>query len=102
MKKWFVYRPWNGFVLFSTEEEAQQEAEILLQEERDHSMEGWEEDVDEICWGELRQHVIQTNLRFRSVECTCLTKDDCDWPNHDYDCLCNYELVDVDDEEESM
>lgn len=98
MKRWFVYCPWDGFILFDTEEEAQQEAEILLQEERDHSM-GWEEDVDEICWGELKQHVIQTNIRFRSVECTCLTKDDCDWPNHDYDCICNYELMDVDVEE---
>lgn len=64
MKKYFVYSADNGFETFDTEAEAEAVAEnIITLYREDAGDEGWDEDVESVCWGELRQKAIMTKLR---------------------------------------
>ena len=57
MMKYFTYSADNGFSVFKTAEEAEALAENLLQEYREDSYEdGWSEDVESVCWGEILQY----------------------------------------------
>ena len=55
--KYFVYSADHGFSTFNTTEEAEAMAENLLEEYREDSYdEGWSEDVETVCWGEVQQY----------------------------------------------
>lgn len=61
MKLFFSYDDQNQFELHETLDEAQAAAEKALEYCSDAaSSEGWPESVDEICYGELRGHVVET------------------------------------------
>lgn len=62
-RKWFAHDP-NGYGLtfHLTEEAARSAAEAALDAERDCSGDGWSANVDEVCWGEVRQRATLTSL----------------------------------------
>jgi hypothetical protein len=44
----------DGYVEHSTEEEAKKSAQVALDYERDEALnEGWDENVENICWGKI-------------------------------------------------
>lgn len=52
MKRFFAYCPHLGFYLFDTAEEAEAHARDDIPE---HLDECWSEEVESVCWGEVRQ-----------------------------------------------
>jgi len=66
--KYFSYHPDEGFGLHETEEEAKQAAQNNLDYERDMACDGWSDDVHSICWGEVKQHIVETMSRPRTDE----------------------------------
>jgi hypothetical protein len=63
MLRFFSYSPnGSGLEFHATAEEAQAEAESQLDEERDLAGEGWSEEVGSICWGEVRQRAVCTEV----------------------------------------
>lgn len=99
MKKYFAYSPWDGFELFETAEEAENHADGILDMERDNSGDGWHADVAQVCWGQLKARTIQTNKINKEDVCTCDGTDegydDCEWPDHDWDFTCDFELQEI-------
>lgn len=60
VKRYFAYSTDHGFERFVTAEEAEQFAQNLLDDYRDDSYdEGWSEDVESVCWGEVSQQVTE-------------------------------------------
>lgn len=55
--KWFGYCPESGFEVFDSEEKARKYAEDSLGWFRGEAGDGWDEQVDQICWGEIKQDV---------------------------------------------
>ncbi len=61
--RYFVNDPEDGVEFFDTEQEARDHAEHVLQQYRDLSVDGWDECVTWICWGEVKERVVQTICR---------------------------------------
>lgn len=62
--KYFSYDPHGYEMQFHETAEAAERAAIqAFDEERDCASEGWSEDVDKICWGEVAKRVTQTVRR---------------------------------------
>ena len=60
MKRFFSYDDQNEFELHDTLAEAKASAEKAFEYCSDEARsEGWSESVDEICYGELRGHVVE-------------------------------------------
>ena len=58
-RKYFVYSPDNGFETFDTAAEAEAVAEDLISAYREDAYEdGWDEDVESVCWGEVSQKAV--------------------------------------------
>jgi hypothetical protein len=85
--KYFSYHPENGFNLHETEEKAKQAAQNNLDYERDMACDGWSDDVHSICWGEVKQHIVETMSRPRT--------DEDIYVSDDLVTITNYGLVDV-------
>jgi hypothetical protein len=82
MKRFFCYCPNCGFDTFDTAEEAQKMAQASLAEAADNAnSDGWDENIDQLCWGELTEMAVMTNQRPPEPE-------DCD-----FDYICEYELT---------
>ncbi|MDJ0473767.1 hypothetical protein QNA27_08900 [Pantoea eucalypti] len=62
MSKYFAYDPECGFELFDTADEAQSHAQDAIDQFREEAAEGWPESVEGVCWGELKQHAVETTL----------------------------------------
>lgn len=61
MKRFFSYDDQDQFRLHDTLAEAKSAAEKALEYCRDEAwIEGWPDSVDEICYGELRGHVVES------------------------------------------
>ncbi len=58
--RYFCYCPVEGFGTYETEKEAKDAAIESLKEQSDNASEGWDPDVESICWGELSQHIVKT------------------------------------------
>lgn len=59
IRKYFVYSPDNGFETFDTAAEAEAVAEDLIGLYREDAFEdGWGEDVESVCWGEVTQKAV--------------------------------------------
>ena len=86
--KYFSYSPDKGVSFHKSAATARKAAQRAIEEYGDDANEeGWPEDTEEICWGELRQRAAQTNVR---------TPD----PEEDgtaFEEICDYELKDIDD-----
>jgi hypothetical protein len=72
-KKFFSYYPDDGFELHETEDEAKARAQYAIDMYRDDAMEGWAEEVDSVCWGELREYAKEIDT---TAECGA---DSCDF-----------------------
>lgn len=79
--KYFVYDPEFGYESFETAEKAKEEAENRLDIERDHSPEGWSENVTQIVWGEIKQHTVMCDKRPSD--------------NSAFDYICDYKFDDL-------
>ena len=69
MKKFFSFSTDNGFLLHRTADEAKAEAEANIDYYRDGAFEGWPEEVDSVCWGEVKEKSEQTEIRERPDAC---------------------------------
>ena len=58
---WFSYDPGNGFEWHATEVQAKDAAENALGYYRDEAVEGWDEEVDQVCWGRIIGQVQETS-----------------------------------------
>ena len=55
---WFSYDPGDGFETHDTETAARERAEKALQYYKDEAAgDGWDEEVEQICWGKCAQKV---------------------------------------------
>lgn len=86
--RFFSYDPLgDDFVLHATAEEAKKAAQEAIH----NSLDGgeWCEEVEHICWGEVREHSTQCNVRergeFSEEDALGLFPDGCDT-------MCDYEL----------
>ena len=58
-KQWFSYDESEGFSVHDTENEAREFAERALELELKDAPDGeWSEEVEYICWGEIRQAIV--------------------------------------------
>ena len=78
--KFFSYDPEDSFQLHATEDEAKTRAQNAIDLYRDDASDGWAEEVDEVCWGELRQSAME--IEIEPVN------------NHDIE-SCDYKLADA-------
>ena len=60
-EKWFSYDPECGFETHPTAAEAEIAALGSLLAYREEAGDGWSDEVDRVCWGELRAWVLQTS-----------------------------------------
>lgn len=64
MMKYFSYDPnGNGFLFHSSSDEAKKATENAFKEEKELASEGWNEGIEEICWGEIKQRVVECERR---------------------------------------
>lgn len=56
MGKYFAYSADNGFEIFNTAAEAEEAAQRVIDMHREDAyVDGWDEDVETVCWGEISQ-----------------------------------------------
>lgn len=60
--KFFSYDPDDGFKLHATEDEAKTRAQSAIDLYRDDAAEEWAEAVEDVCWGNVRQNVVEINI----------------------------------------
>jgi hypothetical protein len=53
--KFFVYDPESGFDTYETSQQAKESAEISIDLYRDNAGEGWDEEAEQVCWGEISE-----------------------------------------------
>lgn len=56
-QQWFSYSPCSGFDFHDTAAEARDHAQKDLDYFRDEAGDGWDEEVESVCWGEIKQSV---------------------------------------------
>jgi hypothetical protein len=73
--EWFSFDPLgDGLVVHDTEEAARSAAQEAFGFCEDESVDGWSEEVSQICWGKLSQRVVlvsstpDTSGRFDSID----------------------------------
>jgi hypothetical protein len=59
MEKFFAYHPDAGFYTYPSAELAKEDAERWIEEYREDAGEGWDELVENICWGEIKQQAVE-------------------------------------------
>lgn len=83
MDKWFSYDPdGDGFETHKTEQEAKESAEIAISWYRENSSEGWDENVEGVCYGRIHQAVQMVDKRPLPE-------------SSEFDYTCNYRLAEV-------
>lgn len=83
-KNYFGFDPESGFETFHTAEEAKNYAQGSMDDYRGISCDCWPEEVENVCWGEISQVLVQGGLRPRNEE-----------DSHSLDMTCDYELQDI-------
>ena len=87
--KYFSYYPNDGFIFHETEKEAKAECEKAFGYAKDEAgCDGWGENVDDICWGEIRGRVKVTESIMRPPAEEIEDGEDeagNDWSNPDWD-----------------
>lgn len=87
---WFSFDCENGIAFHDTEAEAKARAEESFDQARDFADEGWDENVTDICWGEVRGKVNEVPGSLRSPKPEDRT---------DFDLIIDYALTDIDNAE---
>ncbi|MFH2660065.1 hypothetical protein ABK774_11795 [Enterobacter hormaechei] len=82
--KFFMFDPDNGFETYKTAEEAKAAADEAIDYYRGDAVDGWPEEVEQVCWGEIKQDAQQVGLRPRDEE----DKNGCEM-------ICDYQLTDM-------
>ena len=90
MPKFFSYCPDEGFETHNTAEEAKKAADDSIDSFRDNAEDGWSEEVDQVCWGEVKEQSTMGDKR---------SKDDAAkegiFVNSACDFVCDYALQPV-------
>lgn len=93
--KYYSYSPAHGMNYFNTEEEAIEFANNAIQWYRNESPElGWDENVDLISWGEVKQAAKEYNRR-EKPDVSLLSeeeREDIEAEFGDFDCLADYQI----------
>lgn len=80
----------DGFTIHKTAEEAKLASNNDLACYRDYAVEGWDESVTHVCWGEIKESAIEINK---------MTKEEAKhagiYVNNEFDYICDYELKPV-------
>lgn len=84
--RFFAYDPETGFETFETADQAKKHAEECIQCYRDEAGEGWDEQTDQVCWGEVKGKAVQVNQSEPSNI------------DNGFDYYCDYSLLDITDE----
>lgn len=81
MSKWFSYCPADdSFEFHASEQEAKEAAEASVQFFREHSPDGWSEEVESACWGSVSEVATMTDKK--------------PVPNgSEFDYTCDYQLI---------
>ena len=82
--KFFMFDPDNGFETYKTAEEAKAAADEAIHYYREDACDGWPEEVEQVCWGEIKQETTQTGLRPREED----DPGSCEM-------ICDYQLKDM-------
>jgi len=86
MPNYFSYSPYDGIEFHDTAEQAKarvvRELEYFADDAGDA---GWDESVTQVCWGEIKQHVIKTNVRRPNPD---------NGEDDSFEYYCDYELGD--------
>ena len=78
MKRFFSHDPGDcGIKFHDTAEEARDAAEAALDAYRDEAPDGWDENTDSVCWGEVREQVQETFRRLYDPEQDQFIDPDC-------------------------
>ena len=88
--KYFSYCPEEGFELHATENSAKAAAQNALDCHRDHSEEGWHDEVSQVSWGKISQ--IAKPFNFQPP---CAAKAIGVLLSSDVDYYCEYKLTEV-------
>ena len=86
MDRFFSYCPDCGFETHTTSEEARDSADAHLDHFRDYACDGWNDDVTQICWGEIRETVDETERRPYNPETDYMIDPECE-------CVVDYGLM---------
>jgi len=79
---WFSYDPGDGLQMHDNEADARSRAEEAFEFYKSESIEGWDEEVEQVCWGKCSQKVEMLWNKERPPE------DRLDESNCDKDGLC--------------
>jgi len=82
--RYFMYDPESGFETYATEQEAKDAAADAINYYRGEACDGWPDEVEQVCWGEIKQDTHQVGLREREEG----DKGSCEM-------ICDYQLVDA-------
>lgn len=82
--RYFMFDPNDGFETYQFAEQAESAAQEAIDWYRGEACDGWDEQVDQVCWGEIKQNTVQVGLRPRTEE-----------DNGDCDMICDYQLSDI-------
>lgn len=98
MKQFFSYDPNNGFEFHDTAEQAKLAADNAFDwAQEEAGCDGWPENVDDICWGEVKQRVTLTKKIDRppQSELDAENMDGLgnDWSNSDWTSIEQRELL---------
>lgn len=63
MNIWFSYCPNCGLESHATEKEASDNANRHLEHYREDAPDGWSDEVNDVCWGEIKEVVKETERR---------------------------------------
>ena len=63
MNRYFAYDPDSGLETFATEQEAIDFANRVIDDYRDAADDGWDELVEQVCWGEIKQKAMMDNQK---------------------------------------
>jgi type II secretory pathway pseudopilin PulG len=76
IEQWFSYSEDDGFRRHASAEEAKAAAQAALDGAVDASGDGWPEDTDSICWGEVREAAVETIVHKHGPDCRPLAEDE--------------------------
>lgn len=82
--KFFAYDSENGFEKFETAEQAEAHAKECIDWYRGEAADGWPDEVEQVCWGEIKAESTQVDLRKAN-------RDD----HSSCEMVCDYALVEV-------
>jgi hypothetical protein len=81
------------FEFHETKEDAIVRCKEELESFRDNAEDGWPDEVNYVCWGEIKQRAKECNIIYRCEDTNC--DGDCGLSHRNFDYECDYELEDA-------